>query len=379
MKILITFTFLFIIHINTFCQPFYRISEADSLINAITELQTKENGFYSIGQFPSQRGRCKRKEDNTIFFSSLIAFTLKGIQEQFEPLQAKKIDSICKQVRMNYIDYQNTSGVKTYNFWRTNPAGFFPNSTLLSHCSAFHLPDDADCTSMIYLTDSSLASETAWLHQKLTEHANESKLRIKNTFRRYQHFKAYSTWFGKQMPIEFDICVQSNILYFIYQKHLPLTVQDRDCIALLHEQIVSGDYIRYAYYLSPSYKKPAIVLYHLARLLEKNEIEELKDCREIIKKDIESELLKTKVLMEKILLSTALIRMSGSPAPIMLTSSMCQSVTNYAFFRANLFSTYARPTLRFIAKTNLYDRNFYCKAYSLALLAEYQILKSSKP
>jgi hypothetical protein len=377
MKILILSGCLFVFNC-IFCQTPVSVRKTDRLLEALICLQTTEKSFYDVGQFPCQRGRYRRAEDNTIFFSSLIALTLKGIQEHIKPELTLRVDSICNYVIRNYENYQNKSGLKTYNFWKTNPPVFFPNSILLSHCSAFHVPDDADCTSIIYLTDTSLTQHAAWLQTKFTEHANQSKLQIKNAFRAYRNFKAYSTWFGKKMPIEFDICVQANVLYFIYKNGLPLTVQDKDCLALIREQIRSGDYLKYAYYLSPSYKKKAIVLYHLSRLLEKNTIPLLEDCRETVKTDIEKELSKSTFYMDSIILSTALTRMGGHPPVSIKTNPSDPSLENYVFFRANLFSSYARPSLRFISKMNLFERKFYCKAYCLALLAEYEAVCSQK-
>ena len=154
--------------------------------------------------------------------------------------------------------------------------------------------------------------------------------------------------------------------------------QDSATILLIREQILSRDYLRYAYYLSPSYKKPAVVLYHLARLLEKNNIPLLDTCRSIVKKDIEKELQKKNGYMDQLILSTALIRLDGDPPPVTNNQLKKNELDTYVFFRANLFSTFARPSVRFISHTQLLDCNFYCKAYCLALLTEYEILKYGK-
>jgi hypothetical protein len=376
MKILILLTCLFTFNC-IFCQPSFPASKADSLLLEISRLQIKEKSFYDKGQFPAQRGKRKRIEDNTIFFSALISFTLQNAAKDLDSISREQVNVICQQIRSNYISYQNKSGDKTFNFWKTNPPAFFPHARLLSHFSIFNIPDDADCTSIIYLTDTSLRNHSAWLQNKLAMHSNLSALKIKNTNPSYQHFRAYSTWFGKKMPIEFDICVQSNALFLIYKNQLPLTVQDQETLALLHAQIVSGEYLKQAYYCSPSYKRPAIVLYHLARLLGNNRIPLLEDCREIIRKDIEWELKKASIFMDKIVLSTALLRMKGTPPPLNLNEVTIDLLDNYVFFRANLFSSYARPFLKFISKTNWFDCKFYCRAYCLSLLLEYETMKET--
>jgi hypothetical protein len=378
MKFLIISIFLLFTNL-IHCQTFQPVPTTEQLLEQIRALQVKENSFYGAGQFPAQRGKYMRAEDNSIFFSSLIAFTLNGFLLKSDEKSRKLIDSICTQIKGNYEKYRNKSGIQTYNFWKTDPPEFFPNSKLLSAFPAFQIPDDADCTTIIYLTDTSLNKHAAWLQQKLASHANLSKLKVKNTFRRYRTFKAYSTWFGKKMPLEFDICVQCNVLYFIYKNHLPLTTQDEQTLLLIQSQIKSGDYLKYAHYLSPSYKKRAVVLYHIARLMEDNTVPILEDCKKIVKKDIESELKKATDFMDKIILSTSLIRMKGQPTTLIPPDDLNTSITNYVFFKANLFSPYSRPLLQFITKSNIFDCNFYCKAYCLSLIAEYEMMNLSQP
>lgn len=359
--------------VNSLCGQQLVSIKSDSLIKELYRLQVKEPVFYNAGQFPSHRGK-RHVQDNTIFFDALIAYTLKEIFSETSSTSQNLIDSICHNVKKNYSDYQNKSENHTYNFWKTNPAYFFPNGGILSRLSCFHLPDDVDCTAMIFLTDTSLNKHATWLQNKLTQHANLSHSKIKNTNRRFRHYKAYSTWFGKRMPIEFDICVQSNVLLFIYKNKLALTLQDQETVSLLHEQIMTGAYLKDAYYLSPSYKKRSVVLYHLARLMESVSIRELQDCRSIVKKDIELELTHTTDFMDRVLLSTALIRMNGTPLPLEWPGDVNKQLDSYVFFRANLFSSYARPVLKFITKTNLFDVPFYSKAYCMALLIEYEEL-----
>lgn len=380
MKILFLACFFFIFN-GIFCQTAdlwmkapVTVSKADSLIKEIRKLQIKKHPFYEPGQFPAQRGK-HRREDNTIFFSALISFTLNGIYERVEDKTKSKLDSICSDISAVYKNYQNQSTGLTYNFWKTKPALFFPNSKFLSHHTRFQLPDDADCTAIIYLTDPRSKSPEM-LQLQLKEHANKGKKKIKNTLKKYRNFKAYSTWFGKNMPIEFDICVQSNVLYFIYKNQLTLTSQDSATILLLKEQILSGDYLRYAHYLSPSYKKRSIILYHLARLLEKNEIPQLENCKTIIREDIQNELKKKNEYMDEIILSTALMRMNGTPLPVSDHEMNRNELETYVFFHANIFSSYIRPWMSRASRTSVFKYNFYCKAYCLALLAEYHILAS---
>ena len=88
---------------------------------------------------------------------------------------------------------------------------------LFRHFEHFRIPDDLDDTAFVYLTEAPTEKERLWLKDKLAQHANGTRQWIKNTYPEYRTLRAYSTWFGKTMYIEFDACVLSNILYCIFQ------------------------------------------------------------------------------------------------------------------------------------------------------------------
>ena len=354
------------------------MTRADSLLQVISKLQSPGTSFYHSGMFPSQRGRHKRKEDDNIFFTSLISFTLENLKKDLSISNQLLSDSICNKGIRNYSYYKNQKGMHTYNFWQTNPPKFFPNSHYLSSHKYFNIPDDADCTAIIYLTDSTLKDKSIWLKDKLAHHANLTSSKIKSTYHKYSGFKAYSTWFGKNMPIEFDICVQTNILYFVYENKLKLNENDSATIAVIKSMIMSGKYLRNSNFVSPSYKKPSVVLYHLARLLGKFQIQGLEDCRAIIKFDIEKELKKKNSFMEQVILSSSMIRLGGNPKPVIYPPTIDTELQKFVFFDADLFSPYARPSFKFISQSNIFISPFHCKAYSLTLLLEYELLQKRK-
>ncbi len=346
--------------------------KVDSLLEAISSLQSPETSFYHKGMFPSQRGKHQMKEDDNVFFTSLIAFTLQNSKTGIRENNRILMDSICNGAIRNYRFYKNQKGMNTFNFWQTNPPKFFPNSNYLSRHSYFNVPDDADCTALIYLTDTSLWNNVSWLKTKLANHANLTTGRVKSTYNKYRDYKAYSTWFGKKMSIEFDICVQANILYFVFENKLKLNENDSATIALIKSLVLSGKYLRNSYFVSPSYKRPPVVLYHLARLLGRFQIDGLNDCREQIKRDIRIQMKKTTHFMDKVILATSLKRMGESPEPVKYPADLEKEMKRFVYFEADLFSPYARPSLKFISKSNVIAKPFYCKAYCLALLLEYE-------
>ena len=326
--------------------------------------------------FPCTRGKHTQEEDNTVYFSSLIAFTLKGTEKYASSKNKRTIDSVVQQITKNYKFYRNTKDSITYNFWNTAPEQHFPHS-ILGKKKKFQLPDDADCTSIIYLSDDKI-NEITVLKQKLQQHANSKEHPIKNIFARYKKYAAYTTWFGKKMPQEFDLCVQTNILYFVFENKLQFTHNDSATLQLLHDLIVSGDYLKYAFYLSPSYKSKPIVLYHLARLIGTFNPPALVDCKEILLKDIYSLTPFYRNYMDEQLLGNALLRLSSMAFDFKISLPNYADINNYSFFCADLFSPYARPSLRFISASRLFAIPFRCKAYNLTLLLEYELLKNNQ-
>jgi len=88
------------------------------------------------------------------------------------------------------------------------------------------LPDDMDDTVIDLLalgTDSTSASAVHLLMQQYTNHLN-GKI-IRNTKKSLKKLPAYSTWFGKKMPIDFDILY----LYVLYDGKVPVVKNLADC------------------------------------------------------------------------------------------------------------------------------------------------------
>lgn len=86
---------------------------------------------------------------------------------------------------------------------------------------------------MIYMISKKNLDEAKNLKQLIIENCNLKKRNIGNTFRKYKKLNAYSTWIATRMPIEFDICVMSNILYF--NQHYKLqTCAERQCQFVLY-------------------------------------------------------------------------------------------------------------------------------------------------
>ncbi len=239
------------------------------------------------------------RPDTTIFFSAIIAFTLQSIRGNCDLETQEKIDFIISKVVQNYPDFENKDGLKTYNFWKTKPSKHFPNGYLFRHFEHFRIPDDVDDTAFVYLTSNPEKEEILWLKEKLKLHANGSKQWIRNTYPEYQKLKAYSTWFGKNMYIEFDVCVLSNLLYFIFKNDLPLNEHDEASLEYIRSVIATDRYLDVPFRCAHQYPRTPLIIYHVSRLIAAFDPDHLKPIREKLIEDTIQLLKETKNPMDQ--------------------------------------------------------------------------------
>ncbi len=351
----------------------------DSLLNAIVGLQkSKSDIYYNAGLFPSQRCylgfRYNEKEDDNIFFTGLIVWTLKSIRDALSLQNQQLVDSIAARAIVNYPLYRNKEGGPTYNFWQTNPSRHFPNSKYFSSRSKYILPDDLDDTAIIYLSADFPDSLKQAVKQLIARHANGNTLRIRNTYKRYKNRKAYATWFGKNMPIDFDICVQANGLRFVLDNGFLLGAHDSATIHLISDMVRAGLHIKRPPYVAPHYQDAAIILYHLSRLVAAHpQLPELAALKPLLIRDIQKELLKTNAGMRAVLLQTSLLRL-GVPVSTRI-QLLEQDLDDFYFFVANMTSVFPNPIKGIFAKSRKINFYYKCRAYYLALLLEHEMYR----
>ena len=136
------------------------------IIDKISGFQSTGNSIYRNGLFPSQRVHPilpYRREDNNIFFSALIAFTLRQLRHHLPADQQNKVDKIVEAVHANYRYFKSDKG--TYNFWEPG-ASNFPNGWVLHKFNWLEIPDDTDDSSLIMLTKSPSKDHLLWYKNK---------------------------------------------------------------------------------------------------------------------------------------------------------------------------------------------------------------------
>lgn len=346
-------------------------------IDKIESLQSQGDKYFPEGIFPAFRDNSiigYNRPDTTIFFSAIIAFTLQSISDEADNETVIKIRNICSKVIQNYPAFQNKDGLKTYNFWKTKPSKHFPNGHIFRHFEHFRIPDDVDDTAFVYLTSDPEEAEIKWLHEKLKLHANGTKHWIRNTYPEYRHLKAYSTWFGKNMYIEFDVCVLSNLLYFVFNSKLLLNEHDNASLSYIKSVIETNRYLDVPFRCAHQYPRTPLIIYHVSRLIAAFNPELLKPVREKLINDTKELLGKTQSPMDRVLLSTSLIRLGVQTERIAVERYTQNDFNGFYFFIAGLLTAYENKLLYNISSHPIFHMHWLCEAHNWTLLAEYETL-----
>jgi len=343
------------------------------LIQRIASLQSKGTKTCPYGLFLSireNRAFLYARQDNNVFASLSIAYILKTINPYLLPDEKAMVNGILEDVRSLLWQYQNKEGLKTYNFWLTKPSQHFPNGYLMKRFKYFKLPDDIDDTSLVFLIKEYNEEGILWLKNKLQKHTNS---------------KVYSTWFGENMPIEQDVCALCNLMVLISDSASELNEYDRATLQYLNEIMVSGEFLRNPFWVARHYGTVPLIIYHYARLLQVNEILELKEARECLLKLIPDLFMKEKIWMNKVLLQTSFLKIaqSSEKQSVLKWNAMggdweeeWKSQHFYPFIGAP-FAPLSLGFLKGLASKIFFQIGWKCEAHELTLLLENVILRNN--
>jgi hypothetical protein len=354
-----------------------------ALIKDIEASQVKQDGEFYRGMFPAYRESAgfphNYQPDNNIFFTAITAFTLNKLTDQLTGDDKERTVRIVKNATAAYPYYRNTSGKPYYSFWPAN-APILPHAFFINRLTGILAQgDDSDDSVMILLAGENNEDDNTALKEKLIEVGNLKKRRIKSTFKKYRNIPAYSTYLGEKMHPDFDLGVQCNILYFNFEKKLPLVKEDSATIYLLSEILRNREYMTRPVYISPSYIRPAILIYHIARLMGAFDIDMLDLYRSQLIDDAARLLAKATNTMDQIILRTALIRL-GAEVPDLAINSIANfertDQSSFVFFQARAAFAQPTPVKQIFLHWNYLIYSFYCSAYNEALCLEYLVLKN---
>ncbi len=354
------------------------------LLERIDQLQAKESSVFPKGSFPSYRmyalNKDREKADINPFFTGLIAMTLQDLSPRLTKAQQVQAEQIINHTIPVYTKFQNQKGRPTYNFWPTDTPRIFPNAGWLNVFDKSQaLPDDLDDTVIMLLALNAPDSIAKQVHALMQQFTNNGEKKVHNTFKDYRNIAAYSTWFGKKMPVDFDVCVLANILYFVQRYHLEWTAADSASLHLIEKVLTEKKHITDAPYVSPHYSKLPNILYHISRLMSVAPIPSLEKFKPQLIEDAKNALTRTDNFMEEVILSTSLLRWGVEP-PVMKVheaNSLNELIEegNFSFFIANMASMLPDPLKQWMGGAGVGKFYYDCASYNNLLFLEYLSLQ----
>lgn len=355
------------------------------LLQRIDYLQIKENGIFPKGSIPSYRiyslNKTRYKADINPFFTGLVSFTLKDLLPNLSPSQQQKARGIIERGQLVYPKFKSKKYPErnTYNFWPTDTLQIFPNGGWLNLFNKQQsLPDDLDDTVIILLAQNTEDSVAKQVHDLMQLYRNGYEKNISNTFEEYKKIGAYSTWFGKKMPVDFEIGVLANVLYFVQYYQLPWSGVDSASLKLITKIIEDKKFILSANYISPHYVKPSVILYHISRLMALKPIPELEILKPLLVAETNKLILSEKGFMDQVLLSTSLLRWGVLPPKIIIqNASSLEALVeddNFFFFIANIASMLPNPLKQTVGDMGVGKFYYHSPGYNNLLLLENLVL-----
>lgn len=353
------------------------------LIKRIGQEQVMSDNFFLPGIFASYISKnenfSSKKKDNNIFFNGLIAYTLDDIRPYVNVQNQQRIDAIFDNAKPLFIQFKNTKGRETYNFWRTDSTYDYPYAGILKlFAKDISLPDDMDDTVLSLLALNANDSIAKAVHALMQQFVNSDTNKVRSIIEDYRHIPAYSTWFGKKFPVVFDVSVLCNVLSFVQLYDLPWAKADAASLEVIIKTLEKNYHFSKPVYASPYYPKTSLILYHIARLMSIKPIPELEKLKIKLVSDAAKELAQTNNILERIILSSTILKLGYEPPPItIMENDIVQQIeqNDFCFFVGNIPS-YFKDFSRAVATRN--EAGFYyhyCPAYNDALLLEYLVLK----
>ncbi|MEJ7586625.1 MAG: hypothetical protein WKI04_03575 [Ferruginibacter sp.] len=356
----------------------------DFLIRRIAAHQVQEDAYFLPGIFPSYISKSdqfsNKKKDNNIFFNCLVAYILNDIKPFVSTENRAVIDSMFNKARPLFAKFKHNKR-DTYNFWRTDSTFDFPFPTIFNlYSKNVTLPDDMDCTALSLLALKADRPTAKEVHRILQNFVNTDSHQVRTVIPLYDTLPAYSTWLGIKFPVVFDVSVLCNVLAFVQAYELSWTKADSASLDVIVKTVENDFHLTRPVYASPVYPRTSIILYHLARLTKVKKIPALDSMKVKLVTDAGRELLRSDNLVEKIILSSAIIKWGYKPPELTIPDldQIMKKIekNNFSFFIANLPS-YFKDFLKVAAtKKHLGFYNYYCPAFNDALLLEYLVLRS---
>lgn len=358
----------------------FQLITIDNLINKIYDEQSRGEKHFPAGLFRSYRyNPCLfyQRNDANVSLTSMTIYILQEFYEQFSPQNQAIADEMIAQAQAVYSLFKHRKGLDTYNFFLTNSEKHLPHSYFLRHLGIFKLADDIDDTAMVYLTLPPDESKNKWLKEKVLLHANTVKGLNFSSLPHYRDKKIYSSWFGENMPIDFDVCALANFMVWSVKSGLPLNEFDLQTVEMMRSVILNAEFKTKPFWVAPYYYKPVNILYHIGRFISATNLPQMTDCKDFMIIQIKELLQAKPPIMEQIMLATTLIKLGEEPPKIDFFKNIEEiPIDTFDFFVAPFFLS-KKWTVP-MAHWKISHIFWRCPAHTYALVLEYLCLRDSQ-
>lgn len=350
-----------------------------TILKLIVNLQLNNPSNALHGSFPSYRKYyygSKLKQEDNVFFTSLVLFNLGQFSSQMHPDELAMIEKAKSNALIYTKRFKNQNNQSTYNFWPRNPPQIFPNGgwlNLLNKKAA--LADDIDDGAIILLALGANDSLAKAMQSKFGAYRVGLVKPNRSFYKTYKERPVYSTWLGTKMPKDVDLSVLTNVVLMHTMAKIPLNATDSASLDLIVDLVKANKHITDPAYVSQHYANTATILYHVARLAYYSDYPALLSLKPILLEQTLALSKQARFPLEQLLLNTTILRLGGKidfPFEVNETSLMAN---NYPYFVANIASVLNNPFKRIVNRSNIVRFDYYSYAFNLSLMYEHLMLR----
>jgi hypothetical protein len=350
-----------------------------TILNLISNLQSKDSTDDLIGSFPSYRKynfSSKLKQEDNVFFTSLVLFNIGQFTARMHPEELALIEK-AKSNALVYIDrFKNQNNQLTYNFWPRNPPQIFPNGGWLNFFNTkAALADDIDDGAITLLALGANDSTAKAMQSKFADYRVGLIKPNQSFYKAFKNRPVYSTWLGTKMPKDVDLSVLTNVVLMHTISKIPLNATDSASLDLIVDLVKANKHLTDAAYVSQHYANSATIIYHIARLSYYSDYPALLALRPILLEQALALSKKARFTLEQLLLNTSILRLGGKIDFPFEVNEASLKVNNYPYFVANIASVLNNPFKRIVNRSNIVRFDYYSYAFNLSLMYENLMLR----
>ena len=373
---------LFVFSFNLYAASGVRdsiLKQRIAILKLIADLQFNNPSEVLNGSFPSYRKyyfSTKLKQEDNVFFTSLVLFNIGQFSAQMHPDELAMIEKAKASAHIYIERFKNQNNQLTYNFWPKNPPQIFPNGGWLNLFNKkFALPDDIDDGAITLLALGANDSLAKAMQSKFGAYRVGLIKPNRGFYKAYKDRPVYSTWLGNKMPKDVDLSVLTNVVLMHTIAKIPLNATDSSSLDLIVDLVKANKHITDPVFVSQHYANSATIIYHVARLAYYSDYPTLLALRPILLEQALELSKQARFPLEQLLLNTSILRLGGMIDLPIAVNEASLKMNNYPYFNGNIAAALINPFKKIINRSNIVRFDYYSYAFNLSLLYENWMLR----